>query len=784
MIFFDTETCGLHGPIVLLQYAIDDGPVILHEVWREPIAATLNVIERIINDSDGVVGFNLAFDMFHLCQLYTVLSRLPDLSAFPEDLIEEYALEEPLGRDGPCLKPRRACDLMLHARKGPYQSTMDRKSVRIRRIPTALASALAEELEQRIPLKDIYFARRKDKRTKKWRVVDIEGTNDFKNLELKFAASSALKALCADAFNRSPDARLLYHQIEPNREFNPKEKGYAPFALAVGKPGNWKWAWPDVIWHHINHWGFSTPAREYAAADVTDTRDLYKFFGSPELGDDDSELACLVGACRWRGYAVDTEGLKTARTEARMLQKAAPRAPNNVRRYLYQVMDPIEQLGMGKSTKKTELEKIAKWRKECDACDGTGIVRERRRYSLVDSTGDVVPSPDVSMDSECLSCHGARSFEHPAAVRAQKVLAARRAQKEIELYTKIIEAGRFHASFKVIGTLSSRMSGADGLNPQAINKRKEIREHFKLAHPGMLLCGGDFKGFEVSLAEAVYSPYADGESKLRKDLLSGKKVHALFGQFIFPEMTYDEIVASDGAADDKYTRSKSGFFAVIYGGNEHTLMNRLGVELEAAEKGYAMFVKEYPEVGRARQATMGKFCSMRQPIPYGRVEWHEPAEYVETKLGFRRYFTLENKICKALFELAQRTPPEWRDIKVKVVRRERIQSAHGAVSSALYGAAFAIQGSNMRAAVNHEIQGWGAGITKRVQRKIWDLQPPGINPWHVQPMNIHDEIECPALPEVTGEVEKVVKETVESFRPTVPLIGIGWKTGLENWASK
>ena len=36
-IFFDTETCGFHGPVVLVQWAEGvDGEVHLHSVWKEP----------------------------------------------------------------------------------------------------------------------------------------------------------------------------------------------------------------------------------------------------------------------------------------------------------------------------------------------------------------------------------------------------------------------------------------------------------------------------------------------------------------------------------------------------------------------------------------------------------------------------------------------------------------------------------------------------------------------------------------------------------------------------
>src|SRR6185436_4791453 len=106
--------------------------------------------------------------------------------------------------------------------------------------------------------------------------------------------------------------------------------------------------------------------------------------------------------------------------------------------------------------------------------------------------------------------------KHPAASRAELVLQSRKAKKEIELYDKLLIAGRFHASFKIIGTKSDRMSGTDKLNPQAINRVKWVRKCFPLAweEDSLNLCGGDFSGFEVALAEAVY-----GDPKLREDLL-------------------------------------------------------------------------------------------------------------------------------------------------------------------------------------------------------------------------------------------------------------------------
>lgn len=759
---------------ILIQWAEDDGPVHLHEVWKTPVGETLDLIEKIANHPGGVCGFNLSFDWFHLCKLYTTFLLL-DRDDYPDEMVQTVAEMEMVARDGPCLKPVTAFDIMLHARKGPYQSLMARSDIRIKKIPTVLAYSLAKELEARVALPDIYFAKRKNKFEPKWKVYDREDEDgnpepDFKDIVLKFNASSALKALATDALKLPPDKTLLFADVNVDAAFMPEEDGYAPYAMAYWKHGKWNGAWPDVVHHHIRHWAYDTLARKYAALDVEYTRDLYKFFGSPEVGDDDSVLACMVGAVRWRGYSIDTAGMEQLRREAIIRQGKFPTAPEQVRRYVYQHMSDEEKLVLKNSTKKTLLEEIAAYERiECPTCGGIGEI----------ATDEWLPGADNPIGEECPQCKGAQKIDHPAANAAAEVLDARKAGKERELYDKLLFAGRFHASFVVIGTLSSRMAGDNGLNAQGIKKTKIVRGKFPLSWPGYVLCGGDFSGFEVVLADAVYNDPA-----LRQDLLSGKKIHALFGQFVYPGMSYEDILASDGTDDDKYTRSKSAVFAMFYGGEGFTLKDRLGVPIEDANAAYEKFCRRYPGVGRARQRMIDWFQTLRQSGGIGSPITYRPAaDYVESIFGFRRYFTLENMIVDALVQLAKEPPKSWK-INIKVVRRDRPQYVQGAVQSALYAAAFGMQAANMRAAANHEIQSSGATITKMVQRRIWELQPAGGHRWLVEPMNIHDEIMCVTEPSLVDNVADVVNQAVESVRDKVPLIAMKWHKNLASWADK
>jgi DNA polymerase I-like protein with 3'-5' exonuclease and polymerase domains len=280
---------------------------------------------------------------------------------------------------------------------------------------------------------------------------------------------------------------------------------------------------------------------------------------------------------------------------------------------------------------------------------------------------------------------------------------------------------------------------------------------------------------------------AYGDPDLRELLMSGKKIHGIFGTYVFPPLTYEEIAATKHEKGEKnlYGRAKAGVFALAYGGEAYTLHTRMGVDEDVAQEAYTNWCNRFKVWGEARQRAFDRFCSMRQPGGIGsRVVWNDPDDYAESMLGFRRYFTLENQIVKALFDMANKMPEELKGIKVKVQRRDRIQSASGAACSALYAAAFNIQQQNMRAAANHEIQSSGAGLTKKLQCRIWSLQPAGITEWKVVPMNIHDEVMAPVKPDLSDQLYAIVTAFVEEHKTLVPLLEIAWHQGMTDWSGK
>jgi hypothetical protein len=833
MLYLDSETAGFHGPAVLLQWAIDNNPINLHDIFLTSVQDTLDLIEMICSHPEGIVGFNLAYDWFHIQKVYnmlTFLGREVGFQEHPINHVQELAMVEGPARDGECVKPVTALDLMLHARKGPYQSTLDRKEIRIRRLPKVLASQLCGELERRIPIQPIYFSKSKSKQQWKISLIRDPRTNEidpeFVDCYLRFSPSSALKAIIVDAGLRGAD-RLLFSDIRPQTQ--PVEHAYAPVASIItddhvhwfvqGKDKS-GYAWPKLIEDHVYWWKLNEQARTYAAEDVSDLRLLRNHFNNPPPGDDDSILACMVGSIRWRGLSVDIEGVKKLRDEELASIRKAPKAPHKVYQWLSEKMSEDELTAFkdrhGKiTTKKTILERIATMKSTCSC-----VTYETRKEAMGEDEsfgGIVFKTIQIPVAiRDCPVCSGTGSILHPAVNRATLVLAARKGVTKIAMYDKLIAAGRLHPAASVIGSLSGRMSGrtevADGkrsgnINALGIQRDSAIRKVFTMAQPGYMLCGGDFVSYEISIADAMYDDPVLREQLCTCDACkyvctldeyqtevcpkcggidSRRKFHGLFAMELNPGMSYTEIIATKNNKDkDLYDQGKRGVFSQLYGGDENTLKERLGIDLDDALRATTALKTRYKGIGRAYQKAFENHCSMRQPGGLGKkVQWFDPKEYVESLTGFRRYFTLENRITKALYTLGEHTPASWLDVKGQVKRRERMQTIVNATRSALFGAAFQVQALCFRAALNHVIQSTGATITKTLQRRIWDLQEPGVSPWMVQPINIHDEVMCPTRPDCVDKVSEIVKDSITEFRKLIPLIKIDWKTGMANWSEK
>jgi len=825
--YIDTETCGFHGLPVLIQYAYEDGDIHLFEPWTRPVRDTLALIERFCEST--CVFFNASFDWFQLTKLYTAWKLLPS-SAIPAELpVLQIAEAERDARDGPCVKPKDVLCLMLHSRKGAFQTLMSRHDVRVNKVPRVLAQPLANLLEKTIEFDGILFANRRDQNAPKWKVYDrvMRGKNEeidpiFQDVVLKFRPSRALKFLAQHCLNLDPEFHS-FRDVYPVRTKTLHELGYVPYALGVSSPdSNWIYydakgkhrghTWPAVIHEDIEHWATNEEARRYARDDIKYTRLMDEYFEFPESGDNDSVLACMVASVRWHGYELDEDKLQQLLEKSQGKLAECPvnlNKPREVRGYVREVMDECEAALIDKSTKKANLEKIRDkyvveredldpelYTGTCTVCGGSGeICTVQPMYLDVSECQRCIGTGQEPGAEECIRCGGAgcprcegKGYllmgKTPAARRSDAILKWKAAAKEVELYKKLLVAGRFHAAFNVIGALSSRMSGAAGLNAQGIKNDKDVRSAFTMKWDGMMLCGGDFDGFEVTLADAVFK-----DNQLRADLLEGKSIHTLMALEIYPDKTEAQILASKGHKDggdiDMYSRAKQAVFAFLYGGDENTINKKLTIPMKVAREAMQNLQKKYPGIKESRERVAEMFSAIKQEGGVGsEVTYTEPEDKVVTFLNFARYFTLENKIIKELYNLSRKLPREWHALDLTVLRRDKKQTPAGAASSALYGAAFAIQSANIRAANNHLIQSPGAMITKHLQRRIWDFQPHGVHEFMVAPMNVHDEVLTVTDPSIIDDVARVVVDTVESYRERVPLIGMEWCRDMKSWGEK
>jgi DNA polymerase I-like protein with 3'-5' exonuclease and polymerase domains len=728
--FFDTESIGFFSPTVLIQYAIDDDREIhLHDIFKKPVEETINLIEEMVENN--VIGFNLAHDWFHISRTYGVLKELPKKS--PPSILDIHDLEdEEVCHDRYCLNPYGALDLMIYGRENELQATMGQKNIWVKRIPTPLALLLKKELKKRVKIPPLYFARQGGEQN--W-VVEDDEEEGFSNIKLVFYPSTGLKNICKFLLNKDVDEIKNMIQFKRAQEYS--------WYPSAGE-------WLTVAAEHIKGWSDDKRRREYAVRDVEYTRDLFKYFGSPyhAIGNYNSTLACSVGAIHWKGYSIDCslakKQLKKYEEEcAEIKKKVNINSPSQVKKYLHGFCNPIEKILLNQTDKETLMEILDGENKELGK-------------------------------------------------QAKFILNGRQLDKKIDLLKKIIRAGRLYVTFKIGGTKTDRASGGSffksrggSINPQGIGSEDELRNIFTLAPKGWVLDGGDFDGFEVSIFAGITK-----DEKLNKELSEGKKIHALWGSVLYKK-SYEEIYETEHIKEDKengyYRRSKKTFLAKLYGAQPPKIAEAGKVTLEEAEEAVKNFSELYPGVAENEKKVLERHQAMTQPNGIGtQIYWKEDTQkYVSSLLGYKRYFTMEYRIMKALFELAREPTDEMKEFKYKVYRSDREQKAYGALQSAVFSAAFSIQSKILREIFNHEIQSTGAGLNKRLHFAVWELQPKGIHPWIVMPFNMHDEMEVPVVRWKQEELKEIVEGFIEKYRnELIPQLSMTWKQNMKSWGEK
>ncbi len=836
----DTETVGFYGVPVLIQWAIDYDPVQIMHVWNTPAWKIKDLIEDMVGNR--VVAHNLRFDWFHLSKLYNMVSQFQNQNWTPgyhdPSLLADFEWNSQFG---PCLKPRAAVDTLLLAAKSENQSfLMNSKAVRIRRVPVTIADELCFELNIRTDLPWILFAGKKD-RDIRWQVVDHKhfetGEKDplWKDIKITFRPSKGLKDLAVYLCDHKPPARFN----EIMCDARPIEEGFAPFAkLLSSEERNWLYedqpTWPAVVEEHARHWSASREAQEYAADDIDMLRKLYNFFGAP-LEDEDSMTACQVASVRLRGFAADIDGMREQHAKSTKIVLTAELnvdSPKQVLGYVSEALDEMEQIIVARKCDQKVIDaikqeftlderedcycdagKIVKLGEEtesdCIRCGGRGEIGPTGSCESCDGSGKSEEFDEAGNPKECKECDGTGFSDDrkpPVVRRVEHIELIRKHRKRLQLYDKIILAGRAYPDFNVIGAKSGRMSGASGLNFHGIDSSETVRSLFTLADPGLTLSAGDYASQELAIAATTMN-----DEVLMADMASGKSLHAIFGAEAY-ETSYEEIMAAK-KIDKRFDKSKGGVYAILYGGTFKPVAGNMGIDIKIAEGAYNHLCAKYPKMAETRQAVTERFSSMKQDSE-GKIKYVDPAEkFVESVFGFRRYFDTEYAIQKMILDIINKMPkslkeagkvetqvervierphPARRDtawfpniVYVKVERTEgRLQTISGAICSAMYGAGFSIQNQIIRASNNHVIQSTGRHLTMGIQAEVWKIQPQGIHEFVLTLMSIHDELAVVSDINVVPIIREALEQKVEEQRETVPLTSIDWYTGNKSWAEK
>ncbi len=713
--YLDTESVGLTGPLILIQTSKSlKGEVNLYYPFKHPVSKTLEVIEGLMKEE--LICFNATHEGFILNKWWNIFNLVQDKSLLPiNDEIREIELNLDYTRVF-CLKPPRVMDIYLLIKKNllNFAINKDKKYILIKRVPIQAVSTLKPVLEDfALTLPEILFYRFKQKVPGDyWEICPDKDNRNFVDFKLSFSPSLALKAVIRYLFKIQTRSIGIPHHHMPQDE---RKKEYRP----------WNNSWPRLIAFHLRHWE-TRAGIEYAKNDIEYLKQLKTLMVEkdcwPKDYDVDSDLAWGVGASRFKGFKLNLGKVDELISKAECDQERVPISPYDALPWLHEVMKPEQRWLVTNTSTKETLDKLVKM-------------------------------PELGRVAE----------------RAGKIIEQRQLIKQIEVLEKLKSVGRYHPNFDVVGTVSFRMSGRGGINPQGISRDKKFRAIFTMADDGNYLSGGDFEGQEVTILDAVVN-----DPKLREQLKSGVKLHTLMARKLFDVNEPDE---------EQYYKGKQAVFALFYGAEEAKFAQVTGLTVEEGRKKRQEFLDQYPELAKRAFKIYEMFCSMRQPEGIGtNVEWHEPAKYAESIFGTKRHYRIENKVCKFFFELANNLPQELKQIRQKTNRRDREQTIAGATQSALYAAAFAIQASNQRTAGNHYIQSPGAIITKVLQYKLWELQVSGIAPWKVQLYNMHDEVL--AVNNCRRDVALKVAETVEELTEKVPLLSIDWKPIMTSWADK
>lgn len=310
-------------------------------------------------------------------------------------------------------------------------------------------------------------------------------------------------------------------------------------------------------------------------------------------------------------------------------------------------------------------------------------------------------------------------------------------------YNQSVDSGRVSSGGKTF-------DGIRLINTQNIPKSEEDRIVY-IAKPGYQLVISDYSQQEPrTLAE-----FSKDDLYAKYTLDPELDMHCLFAQFVYPELkelSHKEIIKNHS---DKRSIAKGVTFAMAYLGNENTIQENTGLDLNICKEIHDFYYKTFNKI-----KTYYDWC-YEDAIKHGYIRINTVSNRIRYLDNFENYKRLETLINN-------------RDFKIKYYDSKKSQGRFYQDHKLHVSNYFRKQNDYKKQSVNTRIQGTGADMTKLGEIYIYQelVKHDLLNKVFI-PNRIHDEIVSEAPNEYADKIkllqESCMMKAAETFLKVIPM---------------
>lgn len=272
-LWLDTETAGLCGRVVSIQYSIDDGPIKI--IFPFEVYGAVEELRELLYSSDTIViGFNLTFDLYKLYEMFHELAGFSIRSR--EEEIAPFRC--------------RCIDLMIRSKQHKILNILSagKKIVKLKKIPEQYQEKITEYVEKLL-VKNIKIPIKLGKKLSK------DKGNKSVTVTYSVQSSGRLKEIM----------RLLGQKVDQIEDVLELAQFPEKIFIPGGEPEHEE-DYRRLYSNNLKKLLTDKRAIEYAKNDIRYLKILYEIFDSLEPNEQDSAV-CVVAYTQYRGFEIDRE---------------------------------------------------------------------------------------------------------------------------------------------------------------------------------------------------------------------------------------------------------------------------------------------------------------------------------------------------------------------------------------------------------------------------------------------------------------------------------------------